>query len=51
MASLLYGVTPTDALTFAGVSALLVAVAALASFIPAWRAAQSDPATTLRSQL
>ena len=51
MATLLYGVTPTDAATFAGVSALLVAVAALASFVPAWRAAQTDPATTLRSQL
>ena len=51
MATLLYGVTPTDTTTFAVVSALLVAVAALASFVPAWRAAQTDPATTLRSQL
>jgi putative ABC transport system permease protein len=51
MATLLYGVAPTDAITFAGVSILLVAVAALASFVPAWRAAQTDPASTLRSQL
>ena len=51
MTTLLYGITSTDAATFAGVSALLVAVAALASFIPAWRAAKTDPASTLRSQL
>jgi len=51
MATLLYGVTPTDAITFTGVSALLVAVAALASFLPAWRAAKTDPTGTLRSQL
>ncbi|HTA69819.1 MAG TPA: FtsX-like permease family protein, partial [Bryobacteraceae bacterium] len=49
--TLLYGVTPTDATTFAGVSTLLISVAALASFIPAWRAAKTDPANTLRSQL
>jgi putative ABC transport system permease protein len=51
MATLLYGVTPIDTTTFAVVSALLVAVAALASFVPAWRAAQTDPATTFRNQL
>jgi ABC-type antimicrobial peptide transport system permease subunit len=51
MVTLLYGVTPTDVATFAGVSTLLVLVAALASFVPAWRAAKTDPASTLRSQL
>jgi putative ABC transport system permease protein len=51
MATLLYGVTPTDTITFAGVSALLLAVATLASLVPAWRAAKTDPASTLRSQL
>jgi putative ABC transport system permease protein len=51
MATLLYGVTPTDPITFTGVAALLVAVAALASFLPAWRAAKADPTGTLRSQL
>jgi putative ABC transport system permease protein len=51
MTTLLYGVTPTDAATFACVSALLITVAALASFVPAWRAAKTDPVSTLRSQL
>jgi hypothetical protein len=51
MTSLLYGVTSTDALTFTGVSTLLIAVAVLAGFVPAWRAAQTDPAGTFRSQL
>jgi len=51
MASLLYGVAPTDAWTFAGVSGLLLLTAATVSFIPAWRAARTDPARTLRSRL
>ncbi len=51
MATLLYGVAPTDVLTFAGVSALLLLTATAATFIPAYRAAQTDPARTLRSQL
>jgi len=51
MAALLYRVTPTDALTFAGVSVLIFLTAALASFLPAWRAAKTDPVSTLRSQL
>jgi putative ABC transport system permease protein len=48
MASLLYNVPPTDAVTFAAVSVLLIATAIAASFIPAWRASGTDPATTLR---
>jgi putative ABC transport system permease protein len=48
MASLLYNVQPTDARTFAAVSALLVATAVVASLIPAWRASGTDPASTLR---
>ncbi|MEE2777512.1 MAG: ABC transporter permease [Acidobacteriota bacterium] len=45
----LFGVDPTDPATFVGVALLLAAVAAAASFAPAWRAAQTDPATVLRN--
>lgn len=45
---LLWGVTPTDPLTFAGVAATLLAVAIVASLIPALRIRLVDPATLLR---
>ena len=48
IASLLYGVTPFDLITFASVSVVLAMVALLASFIPAHRAANSDPMESLR---
>jgi putative ABC transport system permease protein len=47
LSGLLFGVRPTDPLTFAGVSALLAAVALLACYLPARRAARVDPVTAL----
>jgi putative ABC transport system permease protein len=48
LSSLLFGVTATDPITFAGVGALLSLVALLASYIPARRAMRLDANTALR---
>jgi predicted permease len=48
--SLLFGVAPSDPLALGGSALLLVAIAALASWVPARRAARVDPADALRAE-
>lgn len=48
LASLLYGVRPTDPLALAGAVAVLLLVGMLAAFVPARRASRTDPAAVLR---
>jgi putative ABC transport system permease protein len=50
IASLLFGVSPTDPLSFVGTSLLLAVTALLACFVPAWRASKIDPMVALRHE-
>jgi len=50
LAGMLFGVSPFDPATLAGVVALVVVVAALAALLPAWRAARVSPMRVLREE-
>jgi len=50
ISAMLFGVSRLDPATYLGVVVMLVGVALLAAGVPAWRAAQVDPASTLRAE-
>jgi predicted permease len=50
VATLLFGLSPTDSFTYALVACMLIAIALLASLVPARRAARIDPMTALRAE-
>ena len=50
LVTLLFGVSRLDPVTYLGVIVLLTGVAVIACWVPAWRAAQVDPAITLRAE-
>lgn len=50
LGSLLFGVAPIDAWTFAGMATVMLAVGLVASFLPAWRASRVAPVESLRTE-
>jgi len=49
LGSLLFGISAGDPATFVEVGALLIGVAAIAGYVPAWKASRIDPMAALRS--
>ena len=49
LGGLLFGITTGDPVTFIEVGTLLIAVATIAGYIPAWKASRIDPMVALRS--
>ena len=50
MSTLLYGITPLDPVTYVAVPLLLVTATLIASYVPAWRAASTDPVEALKAE-
>jgi putative ABC transport system permease protein len=50
MSSLLFGIAPTDVATYVAALGVILAAAALASYLPARRAAAIDPVETLKAE-
>jgi ABC-type antimicrobial peptide transport system permease subunit len=50
MSSMLYGLSATDAATFAGAAVFLLLVALTAAAVPAWRATRLNPMQALRAE-